>query len=41
MQRTFEEDLRYSTEIQLEEFRRRPFGDRLLEWGASLLSRVL
>jgi cardiolipin synthase len=41
MQRTFEEDLRYASEIRLEEFRRRSFGDKLLEWGASLLSRIL
>ncbi len=41
MQRTFEEDLRYSTEIRLDEFKRRPFGTKLLEWAASLLSRLL
>jgi cardiolipin synthase A/B len=41
MQRTFEEDLRYSVEVRLDEFKRRPFGEKLLEWGASLLSRLL
>jgi cardiolipin synthase len=41
MQRTFEEDLRYSTEMRLEEFKRRPFHQKLLELGASLLSRLL
>jgi cardiolipin synthase len=41
MQRTFGEDLRYSTEIRLDAFKRRPFGNKLLEWGASLLSRLL
>ena len=41
LQRTFAEDLRYAKEIRLEEFERRPFTTKLLEWGASLLSRLL
>jgi cardiolipin synthase len=41
MQRTFEEDLPYAKEIRLDEFKRRGFGVKLVEWGASLLARVL
>jgi cardiolipin synthase len=41
MQRTFVEDLRYAKEIRLDEFRRRPWTAKVLEWGASLLSRLL
>jgi cardiolipin synthase len=37
----FLDDLTRSTEVTLEEFRRRPRTDRLLEWGASRLARVL
>lgn len=41
MERVFEEDLRYSKQILLPEFRRRGIGQRLLEQGATLLSRLL
>jgi cardiolipin synthase A/B len=41
MQRTFAEDLRYSKEIRLEEFRRRPWTSKAMEKVASLLSRLL
>jgi cardiolipin synthase len=37
----FLEDLRHSDEITLETFRRRPWYDRVLEAGASRLSRML
>ena len=38
---TFMDDLTRSKEISLSEWRRRPWRDKLLEWGAGLLSRVL
>lgn len=41
MDSSFMEDLRYSREITLPEFRRRPWTDRVLEWGANLVWRVL
>ena len=41
MERTFESDLRYSKEILLPEFRRRGFLERVMETGATLLSRLL
>jgi cardiolipin synthase A/B len=41
LERTFLEDLRYAKEIRLEEFRRRPWTGKMLELGASLLSRLL
>lgn len=37
----FLDDLTRSTEVRLEEFRRRPRRERVLEWGASRLARVL
>jgi cardiolipin synthase len=41
MERTFVEDLRYAKEIRLDEFQRRPWTAKILELGASLLSRLL
>lgn len=41
MDSLFLEDLRFAREITLEAFRRRPWTERLLERGASLLSRAL
>ena len=41
MDAIFFEDLKYSKEIKLEEFRRRPAYQKLLEKGAHLLSRIL
>jgi cardiolipin synthase len=37
----FLDDLRYSKEIRLDEFERRSWGEKLLEWGANTLQRVL
>ena len=37
----FLDDLTRSKEVTLEEFRRRPRKDRLLEWGASRVARIL
>jgi cardiolipin synthase len=41
MDSIFLEDLRYSKEIKLEEFRKRPWYQKLFESGAHLMSRVL
>ncbi|MDQ4080764.1 MAG: phospholipase D-like domain-containing protein [Gemmatimonadota bacterium] len=41
MDSIFIEDLKYSREIKLEEFRQRPWHQKLLENGAHLISRVL
>jgi DNA-binding transcriptional MerR regulator len=41
MERTFEADLAYSKEILLPAFKARPWTERVLEAGATLLSRVL
>jgi cardiolipin synthase len=41
MDEIFLDDLRYSKEIRLAEFRRRPRSAKLLEWGASRLWRIL
>lgn len=41
MDSVFLDDLRYSKEITLEEFRQRSWWNRMLERGSSLLSRVL
>jgi cardiolipin synthase len=41
MDATFMDDLSRSKEIILSEFQRRPWHQRLIENGASLLSRVL
>jgi cardiolipin synthase len=41
MDSIFLEDLKFSKEIKLEEFRRRPWYEKLFENGAHLLSRVL
>jgi cardiolipin synthase A/B len=41
MNATFNDDLRYSREITLAEFRRRSTWQRFLETGATMLSRVL
>jgi len=37
MEQAFQEDLRGSTEITLEDWRHRPWGDRLREWAARLM----
>ena len=41
MQEVFLDDLTRSTEVTLAEFRRRPRRERMLEWGASRVARVL
>jgi cardiolipin synthase len=41
MEQVFLEDLRYSREIGLAEFRRRPWYNRAAEWAADLITRVL
>jgi cardiolipin synthase len=41
MDSAFADDLRYSKEMTLPEFERRPKWERVLEFGATLLSRVL
>jgi len=41
MDSAFLDDLRYSTEMKLPEFEHRPAWQRVLELGATLLSRVL
>ena len=41
MDSMFLEDLKHSTEIKLETFRQRPWHQRVLESGASLVSRLL
>ena len=41
MDDNFLEDLKYSKEIKLDEFRKRPWTGKVLEWGAQQLRRVL
>jgi len=41
MREMFLDDLTRSKEVTLEQFRRRPRNDRLLEWGASRVARIL
>jgi cardiolipin synthase len=41
LEEVFCRDLRYADEITLERFRQRPWYDRILETGASTLSRIL
>ena len=41
MDSIFVDDIKWSKEIQLEEFRKRPLSGKVLEWGAQKLRRVL
>lgn len=41
MDEIFLEDLKYSKEMNLEEFRKRPWTGKVLEWGAQKLRRIL
>jgi cardiolipin synthase A/B len=41
MNRIFLDDLRYAEEITPVVFRRRPWFQRLAEWGSNLITRVL
>jgi cardiolipin synthase len=41
MDSVFMDDIKSSTEIKLDEFRKRPLSGKILEWGAQKLRRVL
>jgi cardiolipin synthase len=41
MDSVFLDDVKYSDEIKLDTFRKRPVGGRILEWGAQKLRRIL
>jgi cardiolipin synthase A/B len=41
MDSIFMDDLKWSKEIKLDEFRKRPLSSKILEWGAQKLRRVL
>jgi cardiolipin synthase len=41
MDSVFADDIKWSKEIKLDEFRKRPISGRILEWGAQKLRRVL
>jgi len=41
MDSIFLDDLKYSKEMKLDEFRRRPWTGKVLEWGAVKLRRLL
>ena len=41
MDSVFVDDLKYSAEIKLENFRKRPWMDKVKEWGAQKLQRLL
>jgi cardiolipin synthase len=41
MDQIYLEDLKYAKEIKLEEFRKRPWTGKVLEWGAQKLRRIL
>ena len=41
MDSVFMDDLKWSQEIKLDEFRKRPLSGKILEWGAQKLRRVL
>jgi cardiolipin synthase A/B len=41
LERSFLDDLEFSQEIRLAEFRQRSWRQKLLEWGASRISRIL
>jgi len=41
MEQIFIEDLKYSKEMKLEEFKKRPWTGKVLEWGAQKLRRIL
>ena len=41
MDSVFMDDLKWSKEIKLDEFRKRPLSGKILEWGAQKLRRVL
>jgi cardiolipin synthase len=41
MDQIFLDDLKYSQEIKLDTFRKRPWTGKVLEWGAQQLRRIL
>ena len=41
MDSVFVDDLKYSEEITLDSFRKRPWKSKLMEWGAQRLKRLL
>ncbi len=41
MDAIFLDDLRHAREIAAEEFRQRPWTERMAEWGANLITRLL
>ncbi|HZJ01440.1 MAG TPA: hypothetical protein VFD22_12330, partial [Gemmatimonadaceae bacterium] len=41
MEQIFLEDLKYSKEIKLDEFKKRAWTGKVLEWGAQKLRRIL
>jgi cardiolipin synthase len=41
MDSIFMDDIGFSKEIKLDEFRKRPLSSKILEWGAQKLRRVL
>jgi cardiolipin synthase len=41
MDSIFMDDLKWSKEMKLDEFRKRPLSSKVLEWGAQKLRRVL
>jgi cardiolipin synthase len=41
MDSIFLDDLRYSSEIKLDTFRQRPVTEKIIEWGAQKLRRIL
>jgi hypothetical protein len=41
MNQIFLEDLKYSDEIKLEVFRKRPWTGKVMEWGAQKMRRIL
>ena len=41
MEKIFFDDVSHSVEVDLPTFRKRPFTDRIAEWGANLITRLL
>jgi len=41
MDSLFLDDIKYSEEIKLDTFRKRPLTEKIIEWGAQKLRRVL
>jgi hypothetical protein len=41
MEEMFEDDVRHAKQVDAAEFRKRPWFDHVIEWGANLITRVL